>query len=95
MICLTLDHLVATFPDVRFEIANGAKKIARVSVTYHFQGTLDEYVRFISVLENEWAFATQHCTEKTVHMEYLVKPDEVERFLQSVQYRGKKVVSGF
>jgi hypothetical protein len=92
---VTLDHLVKHFTDVSFEVSNGGKRLARVRVEYHVIGSPDGLVGFLQELEREWPFAVQRCNGMTVQVEYLVKPENVEKFCRKVSYRGKKVVVGF
>lgn len=90
-----LNKLIGKFPDIKFEIVNGRKKVARVKVEYQIVGSASGAITFLQELESEWPFATQHCKGTNLSVEYLVRSEEVEEFVKKVRYRGEKVVVGF
>jgi len=86
------------YPDVRYEISDGKKQLARITVEYSVAGPPEAITSFVEELDKEWPFAKQRCKGTADHpgliiqVEYLVRPDAVERFVSSVPYRGRKIV---
>lgn len=98
---MTLSQLATKYPDVRFEVSNGKKRLARVLVEYRVTGNMDSLAKFLEDLDSEWPFAVQQCKQLTggkamlVQVEYIVKPDETEEFIKRVPYRGEEIAIGF
>jgi len=95
---VTINQLVLMYPDVRYEISDGKKRLARIIVDYSVAGPPEAITSFIEELDREWPFAQQRCKGSADHLglliqvEYLVRPDAVDQFVKSVPYRGKKIV---
>ena len=95
---MNFNQLVLMYPDVRYEVSNGKKRLARITVEYSIAGSSDAITGFMEELDKEWPFAQQRCKETadhsglTVQVEYLVKPEEIVKFVKSVPYRGRKIV---
>ncbi|SHN66319.1 MULTISPECIES: hypothetical protein [Desulfitobacterium] len=92
---MTFSQLAVNYPDVKYEVSNGKKRIARVTVEYSLAGPPEAISKFLDDLDKEWPFSQQWCktqeSRMNVQVEYLVKQEEVERFVRAVPYRGKKI----
>jgi hypothetical protein len=95
---MTYNQLILKYPDIKFEVSNGQKRLARITVEYNVIGSPESILRFLDELDKEWPFAQQRCQDttktnnKNIQVEYLVKPGEIEDFVKAVPYRGKKIV---
>lgn len=95
---MTFNQLAMTYPDVRYETSNGKKRLARVTVEYSVAGSSEAISKFLDEIDREWPFSQQRCRSSAEHqgmyvqVEYLVKPDEVDKFVKAVPYRGRKIV---
>ena len=95
---MTFNQLVLMYPDVRYDIADGKKKQARITVEYSVAGPPAAITSFLEELDKEWPFAQQRCKGAVDHscliiqVEYLVRPGEILKFVKEVPYRGKKIV---
>lgn len=95
---MTLNQLVTMYPDVRYEVSNGKKRLARVTVEYSVTGSPESIAKFLEDLDLEWPFSQQRCLRASnqsglrVQVEYVVKADETEQFVEAVPYRGRKIV---
>jgi len=101
---MTFNQLAVLYPDVKYEVNHGVKRIARVTVEYVIEGSPETITRFLEQLDREWPFSQQRCktkppdktmatefTELKIEVEYLVKKDEIEQFVKSVPYRGERI----
>jgi len=88
-----LNQLVKYFSEVRFEIIAGNKKHARVSVYYQLSEMPEETIKILKELETQWPFATQHCKDTILHVEYIVKANEVSKFLNDVYFKSRNLPS--
>lgn len=95
---VTFNQLVLRYPDVRYEISGGKKRLARITVEYSIAGPPEAIMGFMEELDKEWPFSQQRCkgtpdrSGVVIEVDYIIRPEEVEIFVKSVPYRGRKIV---
>lgn len=95
---MTFNELALMYPNVRYEISDGKKRLARIAIEYSVAGPPEAITSFMEELDKEWPYAQQMCKGTADHsglvieVDYLVRPEEVAGFVKSVPYRGRKIV---
>lgn len=93
---VNFNNLYLKFPFVNIKRNNGQVSTIRITVSYMVKGSKEMVVNLLNDLIKEWEFTDHFVGEQTeeshrIEIQYQVKPNEVDTFLDTVSFRGKEI----